>query len=372
MTVRATDTRRAAVWLVIALVTGLFLAAGCGGDDVTDPTFPPLPEPPTGTWFLGVWGSSANDVWIVGQPGLIYHWDGTAWERQDSGTERALTSVWGRGDGTVYITGHGGKILRKTSGSWSTMESGTGKNLFDINEYQGTIMASGRDATIRQLSGSSWTTAPDEVYIRNAEQAVIDTFLLSDDDDSNWLESLTSVAHHSVAGSNGAVLMEDPETSWQLRRVTGGRDWVTCATSAERLSGNFIATDGGRLFQLTQLEGDVLTWLERYSPALDTTIYGIFTDIADTVWAVTADGRINRVDPDNSFHELYEDGLILFDIWGTSGTNLYAVGIDGRVLHFTEINPGEYGWDSIELPDLPPTTKAHATQVFDKFGRPVP
>jgi hypothetical protein len=78
------------------------------------------------------------------------------------------------------------------------------------------------------------------------------------------------------------------------------------------------------------------------------------------------------VDPDDSFHELYYDGLMLYDIWGSSGTDLYAVGILGRVLHFTEINPGEYGWDSIELDDLPPTAKSHAAQVFDKFGRPVP
>ena len=368
MTVRAIDTRRAAVWMVFTLVVGLLLVAGCS-DELTDPVYPPRPEPLPGTWLLGIWGDGPDDVWIVGQPGLIYHWDGTDWERQESGTTSALTSVWGPGNGTVYATGHGGIILRNSGSGWSAMESGTDKNLFDVGEFQGTIMACGLGATIRQLSGSSWTTSPDEVFIRDAEQAVTDTLYLSDADDS---ASLTSVAHYGLAGSDGGVLMTDPDTDWQLRRVTGGADWVTCATSTERISGNFLATDGGRLFQLASLEGDLLSWSRRYSPALGATIYGIHTGIADTIWAVTQDGRINRVDPDNSHHELYEDGLILFDIWGSSGTDLYAVGIDGRVIHFHEINPDEYGWEHIELPDLPPTMKNHATQVFDKFGRPVP
>ncbi len=368
MTVRAMDTRRGAAGVLVTLLLGLLLlAVGCS-DDESDPTFPPQPEPEVGNWFLGIWGSGPDDIYAVGQPGLIYHWNGTAWSREESGVDVALTDVWGPGDGSVYVTGHEGVILRKSGGGWTRLESGTAEDLFSVGEYQGQIMASGREGALRRLSGSSWVNGPEVIYVRDSEEAVLDTLQRSED-----IESLTTVGHYGVTGSEGVILMADQEVDWQLRRVTGGRQWVTCATSAERVGGNFIATDGGRLFQLNESEGGRLAWRERFSPALDSVVYGLHADPADTVWAVTNDGRITRVDPGGNAEEivLYDDGLVLFDIWGTSGTNLYAVGIEGRVLRFHEINPGEFGWSQEDLPDLP-ADKAHAEVVYDKFGRPVP
>ncbi|MEZ4387568.1 MAG: hypothetical protein R3D98_08325 [Candidatus Krumholzibacteriia bacterium] len=347
------------------------LAIGCGSDDTT-PTFPDQPAPEPGLWFLGVWGSGPDDVFVVGQPGLIYHWDGAAWSREESGTTVALTDVWGDGSGTVYATGHDGVILRRQGGSWSAMASGTDADLFGIGNYQGTIYACGRTdelPALRRLAGGSWSAAANEIFVRDAEQAVSDTIYLdSDDDPSEIIESLTSVSYYGVTGADGVILMADPETDWQLRRVLGGSEWITCSSSAERITGNFIATDGGHLFQLRQSEDELLAWQERYSPALGATVYGVYVDLADTVWVCTDDGRINRVDPDNSFHPLYAGGKLLFDIWGSSGTDLYAVGIEGRVLHFTDIG-GEYQWVEEELPL--PELKSHAQPVFDKFGRPV-
>lgn len=367
MTVRAQDTRRGTAGVLVTLLVGLLLlAVGCS-DDESDPTYPPQPQPPVGTWFLAVWGTGPDDIYVVGQPGLIYHWNGTAWSRQESGVSVALTDVWGQ-DGTVYVTGHDGVVLRKAGGGgWQRMETGTEADLFGIGDYRGTIHAGGRDGTLRRLGGGGWADAPEEIYTRDNEDAVLDTLLRSED-----VESVTAISRYGIAGSDGMILMDDPETDWQLRRITGGAEWVTDATSSDRTAGNFLSTDGGRLFQLEETEGGRLAWRERFSPALDSRVYGIYADAADTVWAVTNDGRVTRVDPGGNLEEieLYEDGLVLFDIWGTSGTNLYAVGIEGRVLHFHEINPGEYGWAQEELPDLP-ADKAHADVVFDKFGRPV-
>jgi hypothetical protein len=362
---RALTTRRPLAALLLTAGLVLMLAVGCSDDD-SNPTFPDHPEIPVGNWFLGIWGSGPDDIFVVGQPGLIYHWNGDSWQREQSGTQVALTDVWGDDTGTVYATGHRGVILRRNAGgSWSSMNSGTDKNLFSINTYQGRIMAAGQNGTLRELVGQNWQQAPQLVYTRAPDQAVLDTLYLNED-----FRSLTAVAHHGITGADGVILMSDPEADWQRRRIRGGQVLVTCATSnSNRLSGNFIATDSGELFQLS-LADDRLVWNARYSPALDATIYGIYTDNADTVWAVTNDGRINRVAPDNTFAALYEDELMLFDIWGTSGTNLYAVGIGGRVLRFHLIAEDEYGWEQIELPDLP-ETKNQATHVFDKFGRPV-
>ena len=43
----------------------------------------------------GVWGSSASDVFAVGQAGYILHYDGTTWSAQTNGATSYLWAVWG-------------------------------------------------------------------------------------------------------------------------------------------------------------------------------------------------------------------------------------------------------------------------------------
>jgi hypothetical protein len=59
-----------------------------------------------------VWGSSASDVWAVGGLGTIVHWDGLAWSAAESGTTTRLTGVWASSTGDVWVVGQGGAILR--------------------------------------------------------------------------------------------------------------------------------------------------------------------------------------------------------------------------------------------------------------------
>lgn len=369
---RASYARPSIALMLIFLGLAAFLATGCSEED-GDVTYPDPLDPEVGQWFLGVWGSGPDDVYVVGQPGLIFHWDGTSWTQQSSGTTAPLTDVWGDGSGNVYITGHDGVILRRSGGEWQNMGSGTDADLFAIGEFQGDVFACGRNedfAVLRRLNGSSWTEAAGEIYTRDNELAVTDTlYLHSDEDPEEIIESLTGVGYYGIVGADGVILMEDPETDWQLRRILGGEQWIKAMASSDRVSGNFVATSGGRMFHLSDADGDLLTWNEVYSPAIDVTVYGLFADQADTVWACTADGRVTRVDPPyGSAVPLYNDGEALFDVWGSSGTNLYAVGINGRVLHFHEVD-GEHQWVAEDLPL--PETKAAAMPVFDRFGDPV-
>ena len=59
-----------------------------------------------------LWGSSANDIWAVGQSGTALHFDGSAWSPKKTGANEGLTGVWGTGS-QVWVVGQRGAILHK-------------------------------------------------------------------------------------------------------------------------------------------------------------------------------------------------------------------------------------------------------------------
>ena len=60
---------------------------------------------PFGVPYFKVWGSAADDVFAVGQSGLVAHFDGKTWTQQESGTRALLFTVHGSGPDDVYAVG---------------------------------------------------------------------------------------------------------------------------------------------------------------------------------------------------------------------------------------------------------------------------
>jgi hypothetical protein len=112
-------------------IAALALAlAACGTSD-SEPA-------PDATWqrlasdqpeaLLAVWGSSSNDMWVVGSRSsptggpTILRYDGSAWTRVDSGqTSLDLWWVIGFPDGDVLFSGSGGTILRYRDGQFERL-----------------------------------------------------------------------------------------------------------------------------------------------------------------------------------------------------------------------------------------------------------
>jgi len=42
-----------------------------------------------------IWGSSSSNLWLVGNNGLITNYNGSTWQRVESGTDVRLTDIWG-------------------------------------------------------------------------------------------------------------------------------------------------------------------------------------------------------------------------------------------------------------------------------------
>lgn len=87
------------------------------------------PSPPA---LNAVWGSSANNVYAVGEVGAILHFDGSSWSPMNSGVLVALNDVWGASASEVFVVGNDGTILKLSGSSWRAMSGGTAEDLFAV------------------------------------------------------------------------------------------------------------------------------------------------------------------------------------------------------------------------------------------------
>jgi len=76
-----------------------------------------------------LWCISDDDVYGVGNAGLIVHYDGVDWEKQESGTQLGLLDIWGISGTEIYTVGldHGqvrGVVLQNKGSGWETMMEG--------------------------------------------------------------------------------------------------------------------------------------------------------------------------------------------------------------------------------------------------------
>lgn len=65
----------------------------------------PVELPPEPVSLNAIWGSASNDVWIVGAPAVVLHWDGKELARTRIETPLPLAGVWGSGPGDVWTFG---------------------------------------------------------------------------------------------------------------------------------------------------------------------------------------------------------------------------------------------------------------------------
>ena len=105
----------------------------------------------------GVWGSSGSDVFAVGVNGTILHYDGSVWSPMTSGTTTQLNGIWGSSGSDVFAVGNNGTILHCNGSVWSFMTSGTTETLYGVWGSSGSdVFAVGASGTILHYDGSVW------------------------------------------------------------------------------------------------------------------------------------------------------------------------------------------------------------------------
>lgn len=136
---------RAGYTLCLLTVVMVGLDASC--------TAPPPPPPANGepppsatAWraafdsadtgaLSSVWGSSANDIFIVGgtpDGGEVYHFDGSTWRAMEIPQVPLLVWIFGFGPNDVIAVGEQGGAIRFDGETWEPLDTGTDEDLWGI------------------------------------------------------------------------------------------------------------------------------------------------------------------------------------------------------------------------------------------------
>lgn len=116
-----------------------------------------------------VWGSSATDIYAVGEDGAIYHSAGDGvWYLEDSHASAELRSVWGSGAGDVYVGGHGGLILHSNGdGNWLVQTTSVTADIDSIWGSGATNIYAAARQVLHSSGDGTWTAesaTPDQFF----------------------------------------------------------------------------------------------------------------------------------------------------------------------------------------------------------------
>jgi hypothetical protein len=126
------------------------------------------------TWY-GIWGTAANDVWVVGNrhsiagignPLRIEHFDGNTWTADNTldpqGMIPALHAVWGADATHVFAVGEGGNVAFWNGTMWAPVLSGAGASETLVSVWGSgpkDVWVAG-SAGVRHFNGMSWSQVP--------------------------------------------------------------------------------------------------------------------------------------------------------------------------------------------------------------------
>jgi hypothetical protein len=391
--------------LLAVMLGGMLCVGGCSSSE-EEVAFPTPPPEVARKWYFDVYGTAANDIYVSGNLGVMYHYNGTTWTIQDMGTSAAITTIWSPDtETTLYAVGHKGRIWRNSGSGWSGMDSGTTQNLYGIGSFQQQVHAVGANGTIRRLNGSSWGGVGSVMFILDENAAPTDTLVVTDD-----LSSVLAVNHYFVGGAyfnprfagipfginntKGMVLApnEDPtlDSDWILRPISGEErvqeEWVLAMTSdSATLDRNYLGTSEGWLFRLIRDDEGKNVWQSFYPDLTGDPFAGIrdiWLDANGNVYMVTDEGKVIYQTVDYNFTAetgrrdiLFDGTSTLVSVWGTGPDNLYFTGYyDEKIFHAVH-DPvgGTFTMDEIDL--LFPADKAASASSLapgrDEIGRPL-
>ena len=278
-----------------------------------------------------VWGSSSNDIFVVGRSGVL-HFNGSEWNEMDTNTNSSwFKGVWGSSGSDVYAVGLSGMIANYNGNTWSTIPT---DNIFSFNDVWGSsddnVFVVGNQGVIYHYDGIEW-----EKMTSNVDLDIYGVWGSSGSD-------VYAVGDGFIIHYDGTVWEEILDPYARLLAVWGTSENNIYAVSQTSLIYHF---DGNQWSEL---------WSE-YRRA-NTNLWGVW-GTKDGMWFVGEEGigdypnaYFLYYDASNdSWHELINSTYSgINGIWGTSVSDVFAVGghhLDGGstlVIRFNGVFDDDY------------------------------
>jgi hypothetical protein len=246
------------------------------------------------THLYALWGTaSGDDVYAVGDDGLVLHRHAGSWRRLELGVREPLRAVFGRSAGDVYVAGGAGTILHFDGSRWAPMPTDTRERISALwSADDGTLHAASVNHLLR-LEGGRWQRIEATLPFRR----------------------LWSGEDISISGwSSGAEVL-----------VTGARLFAPPASNA---GSGYQSSFDGNAWTETELPVE----LHRFWSAGDQ-LFAVGVDRAPPASGAERVGTVYRRDG-ASWSPVASAGAALLGLHGTAPDDLYAVGIDGAATFF--------------------------------------
>ena len=287
---------------------------------------------PYATEVLALWGSSATDLFAVGQGGAnILHHDGKTWSAMSAPVQTALRAVWGSGPRDVFAAGEDGTLLHYDGARWSTSHSGAAID--------------GKPVTFTSL----WGSGPEDVFAAGHTWdlgSLRDEGLILHYDGKSWskVHSIKSAENDAqllgLWGSGPADLyavgFEQPVPSTMVAGILlhyDGASWseVSLETGEPPRA---IWGDGTQLFvggPNTLLRRDGQTWSSmHFSSITSDDVHALWGSSADDVYGLTGSAVLHH--DGGRWSEVYSlprDGGqsgkgLLTAVWGSGPADVYV------------------------------------------------
>lgn len=261
-----------------------------------------------------VWGTSKTDVWAVGSGGTILHFDGTKWLRTPTGVQNTFYDVWGSGPNDVWAVSSSTMLLH-TAGF---------KDGAAVWENRPTAESEFNSVFIRAIWGSSATDVRiggRAFDLAESPSGTGDQFVLAPSADGD-------VAWRPLPGTH---------TVTDIWGSSAGDVWMTADNSV------YVGFQRGMTLHGTPSAAgadaggveDSLTWTEVDSQS-NLTLESVWGSSASDVWAVGPAGTIRHITPADARWQKVDAKTTsdLHAVWGSGPNDVWAVGEAGTILHY--------------------------------------
>lgn len=300
----------------------------------------------------GVWGSSANDVYIVGDNATILHSTGNgAWTSQPNPSQWNLHAVWGSGSADVYAGGVAFLMHSTGNGTWNA------QTLPKFNpDITGIWGSSGGDVYACNSDGEIWHSPGNGVWTVqysltggvNRGLTAIWGSSSSDVYAVGWtmdqLPSYSPVVLHSIGDGNWNA--QSVPASWNISGTTysagalkgvwgsGAGDVYVVGVDSFGVTPRALHTTGNGVWSgLSPVGGtaiwgsgpaDIYTLTEdrKYSPYPTVVDLGTYLQHWDGAWAGENLPTMNGIAPPSQ---------ALKAVWGSDSDHVYLVGMQGSI-----------------------------------------